>query len=501
MPRKFRRLIQHNKKDLSMAQSEVKFDEQHQQQQMHQINNIESSLLNEFIVKQDEESIDEAGILHKSNEKILIIAAVSGMGKTLILDHFTEKSTAENFFLKIILNTCKDTLSDENFKDELNKSNDLIEFVLESLLNKKDKQEILLLKHLAQEEKLILMFDGLDEVIDYKDKVILLIDALIRENRIKKILITTRNHLKEELEDHFQTFAFNLNNFNDDDQQNFLYKYWRNVNKKNQKRAPSAQLKQSAEELSLKIKSIKLNKLIGIPLQTKMLADIYCDRDFSTIKIANIADLYNEFVESKIVIQFERTNDNVKIANLSKQFKKYFDDSKEKFYSDHIKLSSYVLFEQNKHSKISSALVENDEKIVEILEYGVIVDYINKTPIFLHQSFAEFFVAKSSFTKLNLQDAENDKELEQILTDRRNLLVRKFLNDFIEKREAQFSQAKEPSQRDYKREVEICCEENLKFLLKYFTVQRAVDLLKASTKCLILASLRGIWNLLLIFFN
>ena len=89
MPRKFRRLIQHNKKDLSMAQSEVKFDEQYQQQQMHQINNIESSLLNEFIVKQDEESIDEAGIFHKSNEKILIIAAVS-----------------------VILNTFKDTLSD-----------------------------------------------------------------------------------------------------------------------------------------------------------------------------------------------------------------------------------------------------------------------------------------------------------------------------------------------------------------------------------------------------
>ena len=78
----------------------------------------------------DEESIDEEEMFQKNNEKVLIISAEPGMGKSFILDHFTQNSTAENFFIKIVLNTCKKTLSDKNFKEKLKMSNDLIDFVL-----------------------------------------------------------------------------------------------------------------------------------------------------------------------------------------------------------------------------------------------------------------------------------------------------------------------------------------------------------------------------------
>jgi hypothetical protein len=325
------------------------------------------STLKKFVItnKECEESIDEEEIFHKNHEKVLIISAEPGMGKSLILDNFTQNSSAENFFVKIILNTCKKTLSGKNFQENLPK--DLIEFVLKSLLNKTNQQEISLLKHLASKEKLILMFDGLDEVTDYKEQVIDLIDALIKDKRIKRILITTRNQLREELEDHFGTFSFNLNNFDDNDQKSFLHKYWRNLNLQNKEtRATSAVLKQSAEVLIERIKSISsqsLNELIGIPLQTKMLADIYFERvndekEFSQLILTNIADLYNQFIESKIEIQFERTNNNTKIASLSEQFKEYFEDSKRKFLSAHTKLSSLILFEQNNQNDIGLELKE-----------------------------------------------------------------------------------------------------------------------------------------------
>jgi hypothetical protein len=45
------------------------------------------------------------------------------------------------------------------------------------------------------------MFDGLEEVTDYKEQVIQLIDALIKDKRIKRILITARNQLREEFQD------------------------------------------------------------------------------------------------------------------------------------------------------------------------------------------------------------------------------------------------------------------------------------------------------------
>jgi ankyrin repeat protein len=524
MPRKLRRLIQIDKKlleankddkekdkkpdDFIIVHTEEEFNEKcgqsnHQMKTVHyliqdernqnqlkwQKSNGPISTLKKYLItnKECEESIDEERLFHKNDEKVLIISAEPGMGKSLILDHFTQNSTAENFFIKIILNTCTKTLSATNFKERLqNKEGDLIEFVFKSLLGKKDEQEISLLKELAKEEKLIFMFDGLDEVNDYKEQVIQLIDALNRDFKLKKILITTRNHLREELEDHFNTFSFDLNNFNEEDQKNFLVKYWNNLNtnQENEKK-----LMQSAEELIERFKSISsenLNQLIGIPLQTKILADIYFERvenqeDFSNLILSNIAELYNEFIESKIKIQYEEKS---KIEIQIDQDR--FEEEKEKFYKNHINFSSSILFETF-DKKIENTLKERDEK--RIIKYGVIVAFKNGIPLFLHQSFAEFFVAKSSLQKIKEQKRD-DKELEQILRDERHFLIRRFLNDLMEKEENQKEQPEEIEKyekEDFKKEIENCCEENLISLLKYFIQDEGANL-ETENEFLVLAT-------------
>jgi ankyrin repeat protein len=529
MPRKLRRFIQIDRKlletkkddnekdkkpdDFIIVHTEEKFNEKcglsnHQMKNVHyliqdqdqlkwQKSNGPISALKKYLImnKEGEESIDEEDIFHKNNDKVLIISAEPGMGKSLILDHFTQNSTAENFFIKIILNTCTKTLSDTNFKEKLqNREDYLIEFVLKSFLKKTDKQDISLLKELAKEERLILMFDGLDEVIDYKEQVIQLIDALNRDCKLKKILITTRNHLRQELEDHFNTFSFNLNNFDSEDQKNFLAKYWRSLNNQNQE--SETKLMQSADDLIKSISPQNLNQLIGIPLQTKMLGDIYFGRkknqeNFSKSILTNIAELYNEFIESKIKIQFKRTNNNIEIDQLSKQFKKYFHESKKEFYSDHTKLSTLILSEQN--NKIENVLEFGEkEKVQAILEYGVIVAFTNRIPTFLHQSYAEFFLAKSSFQKIKDQN-KYDQELEQILRDVRHFLIRRFLNDLMENDKNQTEQQVEKKNYEkeyFNQEIENCCRENLLSLLKYFIQDRGANL-KSKNEFLIIASGNG----------
>ncbi len=82
---------------------------------------------------------------------------------------------------------------------------------------------------------------------------------------LKKILITTRNSLKDELEDYFQTISFNLNRFNLEDQINFLNKYW----KSSSQRLDETLLKDWAQKLIANIKSSLTNsitQLIGIPI-------------------------------------------------------------------------------------------------------------------------------------------------------------------------------------------------------------------------------------------
>ena len=341
-------------------------------------------------------SIDEEHILSQNNENILIISAEPGMGKSAILDHFTQNSNEENFFIKITLNTCTKVLSLLRDKNNFIQSQSLIDFIFKSLLEKKCDQELFLLKHMAKEEKLILMFDGLDEVSDYKEQVIHLIERINTNEsfKLKKILLTTRNHLREELENCFQTSSFNLNNFDEGDQKMFLIKYWRSLSQdvKNEKLEKAAGKLIDQAKLNL---TDDISKLIGIPLQTKMLGDIFFEQvkkeeDFEYLKITNIADLYAEFIEAKITIQFSEKNKR----DITREKRQKLEREKKQFYSDHIKLASIILFDDNE--------IRHDLELSqdEILEYGVVVNFKNELPFFLHRSFAEFFWAKHALNKL-----------------------------------------------------------------------------------------------------
>jgi hypothetical protein len=92
----------------------------------------------------------------------------------------------------------------------------------------------------------------------------------------------------------------------------------------------------------------------------------------------------------------------------------------------------------------------------------------------LHQSFAEFFVAKSCLLKIKEQN-KDDKELEQILKDERHFLIRKFLNDLMGKQQLQQINLV-PNKRDFNEEIANCCRENLLSLLKYFIEGKVANL-------------------------
>ena len=84
--------------------------------------------------------------------------------------------------------------------------------------------------------------------------------------------------------------------------------------------------------------------------------------------------------------------------------------------------------------------------------------FTNGFHTFLHQSFAEFFVAKSYLQKISEQKRD-DKDFEQILREERNFLIRRFLNDLKENDDSQ-------------KEIENFCRENRFFLLKYLVDEK-----------------------------
>ena len=450
--------------------------------------------LTDFIIKNEESclSIEEGKILDQS-EKVLIISTEPGMGKSLILDKLFFDSNSETFCFKIVLNNFTVILSNlKEKKESLENQENILDFILMRFLEKKNELEISLLKHLAQEQKLILMFDGLDEVIDYKDEVKHLIKLLRESCQFKMILITTRNHLRSDLEDFFSTISFGLNEIDADEQINFLKKYWRNLNLKSNRYTRIEDLEHSSKELVDKMRSSlnsKINEILGIPLQTKMIADIYFDKlnskeDFSTFELSNLADLYDKFVEKKFSIQFIEKWKQEKTQNQDD-----YEEKKEKFYEGHIKYSLMILMKNNEKEKRS------------LKKFGIIVDFKDKVPIFLHQSYAEYFLAKYVVNIIKeIEDDKNqyseidqnnkvDQEFNQILSNEEFFLVRKFLNDLLPEFKTTF-EAKINLKLQLKLPIENCCRENLFNILNYLIMNKNSNI-TSKNQFLLLASLNG----------
>ena len=421
--------------------------------------------LNKYLIKQEEVCIFvKERKISSHMENILIISAEPGMGKSTILDKLVSKSNSKMFYLKIVLNNLKKTLSHLKKQKIKYNDDDVLEFILRNLL-KKENLEISVLNKLAQEKRLILMFDGLDEVNDYTKEVKRLIKTLSVKNELMKIFLSTRNHLREELEDYFETISFNLNNFEENDQIKFVYNYWRSLNRKQKMNLRHSDLEHSAQFLIKKVRSSlnqRISDLIGIPLQTKMIADIFFDKlgsndSFETEVIGSIADLYKKFVEKKIVIGYEEKKRHSIIDDLG-----LFEIVEKNFYEDHKNLSTKYFFKKTEF--------EIQMKKVDIQAYGLIVDFRDETPIFLHQSFAEYFLALNAVEKIKQR-----RSLKDILRNREFFLVRNFLDDIFPKEMIKESKEKK---RSLKEEIENCCKENLPNIIEYLIVTKNADLNK-----------------------
>jgi len=60
---------------------------------------------------------------------------------------------------------------------------------------------------------MVIMLDGFDEIIpNYKETVIDLLQA-VRQTAVEQLWVTTRPHLREELEDRLQQLCYTLQSF------------------------------------------------------------------------------------------------------------------------------------------------------------------------------------------------------------------------------------------------------------------------------------------------
>jgi len=261
------------------------------------------------------------------HQRVMLISNTAGMGKSTILTHLS-KQIKEHFphkwVVRIDVNDHTDALR-ALIKEQIDKQK-AIDFVSGKLLELKPGLELELFKQCCEQKqklRIVIMLDGFDEISpNYKQTVINLLQAL-RQTAVEQLWVTTRPHLREELEDELQQLSYTLEPFSEEDQVEFLTKFWilidcfTNLNNKEKeefKKKLEIYAKKLIKNLSNSI-SDQDAEFTSIPLQCHMLADAFVKEVKLSYESAestpslpfklDLHELYGRFIERKYGIYQE----------------------------------------------------------------------------------------------------------------------------------------------------------------------------------------------------
>ncbi|XP_026330559.1 uncharacterized protein LOC113238052 [Hyposmocoma kahamanoa] len=371
------------------------------------------------------------------DNKIVIVNAVPGMGKSIVLSHLETNTKSLSPEYLCIRTSLVDHWADLDDFDEDDMINESIKFLYKAgRLVSEDRNDdvskhitvlengdlklsagpeatfnellrISIFCHFYNEGNIILLLDGFDEISpQYNDKVIRLVQTL-QVMKVSKIWITTRPYdLVNELEDKLSTFSYTLEPLSVDEQRYLLLHFWKIKLKVEISLTKLIEFVDFLERTIFKhFNKNNINYMstfMGIPLHIAMLAVIEEKRflEFLTEVIdvndndvdsqISIYTIYNEFFKIKFEdILYKETDVD------APKYRSIFREKKKKTMKDNGKLALLVLFED-----VPEALVCEDdrEKLKEEVmiggeKTGIIYQFADGKPRFVHRTYAEFLAA------------------------------------------------------------------------------------------------------------
>jgi len=409
---------------------------------------IDTKIVHTYTADDLEELLEQAQ--HKS---VMLISDTAGMGKSTVLTHLS-KQIKQNFpakwVVRVDLNAHTDAL--KTLEDEQIDKEKVIEFISEKVLRHKPGLEMELFKQCCEQKqkvRVVIMLDGFDEISPfYKDTVIDLLQAL-RQTAVENLWVTTRPHLRNELEDKLQQLSYTLEPFSEENQIEFLTKFWSlkdwvtnmdNNGKEEHIKKLEIYAKELIKELVHSI-SDKEREFAGIPLQCRMLAEafekelqIFCHSPESMPDLPSKLDLialYRKFIESKYDI-YQEEKFQVRKSNVIAQEQRERD--LKIMREDHQLLALKVLFNEE-----TVALFHNDRECLfsdkQLSRIGIVQVSHDGKPHFIHRTFAEYYVADCLVNRLT--DGNNTSEeiqnfiLKDIFLEREYRVIRVFIDGLI----------------------------------------------------------------------
>ncbi|KAK4878428.1 hypothetical protein RN001_010934 [Aquatica leii] len=324
-----------------------------------------------------------------------ILSASPGMGKSVLLDYIAQNVPTDKWVLRINLAEFEDKEFDDVLESAVNDSKCNTELARRVFEKMKSTYSV------------IVLLDGFDEVsLNLQNAALRFAKAVVDEGY--SMWITTRPFMKQKLEKAFGTLALTLVPFTLDDQKNFLTKYFGQISNE-----PEHQtiLHNFVDEL-LEAGQRNLHdwdyEFTGIPLQTKLLADVFyadCQQSFamgvvSFNKNFNLIYLYEEFVKKKLSIMTE------KFGRTAVEMRVLF-EHQQKLFALSTVFPKVYLQTLDIDQKLKEFLHDDQYKMQFMQREGIVV-VDSSTVKFVHRTFAEYLAAQW------LSENTDNKELLQL---------------------------------------------------------------------------------------
>lgn len=367
---------------------------------------------------------------------VFLLSDPAGMGKSTVSSHLAKTLKQQNRHYWVIrlesseyiseLSAFNSTIS-PSVEHDVQQDSVYDEFIMNKLLKLSTSLERSIfdqyLKNEEAKSKLIVIFDGFDEINEIcRTNIIKILIYLSQKTNVRFIGITTRPNYLSELEEAFQEIPYILTPFSEDNQIDFLKKFW--LSKKDGIRESMKHKVESQARRIIKMLSGSLNKknsqLTGVPLLMRMIAEIYDFEDHAKLTGFGLTlfDLYEKFIKKKEEIHsIEKTN--IKGLAVDEKIIKLLSENQTK-YARKTVLKQHIE-------------VEISEIELETTIYLGIIQKKENLYQFIHLTFAEFLTAKYIREyiindKIPVFNRIKEIHLITVLKDKQLAQVRKFLD-------------------------------------------------------------------------
>ncbi|KAJ3655452.1 hypothetical protein Zmor_014583 [Zophobas morio] len=295
------------------------------------------------------------------------------------------------------------------------RESELIEFIRDTMYVGYPNFDKELIKLLIKNHHVVYFWDALDEVTT---KCIEIVIDLIKELSQKSVFqwITSRCHLKKQLEKKFGVLSRNVRQFSEKEQTRYIHQRLKDF-------YSDEYISKVIQQIRTTVTSIKHNNILAIPLQIYMFTELFYHDPvkYSDLleKLFSLTDLYQNIIDEKFNRYYKEKAD-VRCPN--SVLRKILESYKRTMFEKYEKAGLKSLVKKEVFKQLN---INCDDFLNEIQDgadsIGLIIEVTDKFPQFLHNSYAEFFVAKYFM--------ENHKEIndfEKIIFDSRYTNVRFF---------------------------------------------------------------------------